>query len=214
MAGSNPDGARGGWLARLGLLLAGLAFVWLGGYLEFAGKLPRQANQSGDGADAIIVLTGGTARLDEGVGLLLAGRAGEMLVTGVDPATTAEALQARSQAAPEKFECCISLGHQAQDTMGNARETAAWMAKSGHTSMLLVTAGYHMPRSLLLFRQAMPGVEVIANPVLPGHVKVERWWRNPGTARLLAVEFSKYLFSLCKVRLLDPLISSSGAAGG
>lgn len=207
------NGSGSGLLPRLGLLIAALAFIWLGGFLDFVGKLPDDVNQSGDSADAIVVLTGGTARLDEGVGLLLAGRAGELLVTGVDPATTAEALQARSQAAPEKFECCISLGHEAQDTMGNAREAAAWMRKAGHGSLLLVTAGYHMPRSLLLFRQAMPGLEVIANPVLPEHVKVDEWWRHPGTARLLAVEFSKYLFSLLKVRLLDPL-TSSGAAGG
>lgn len=207
LIGSGAGSGRGNGFARLprllALLLAGLVFVWLGGFVAFIGKLPRAISDSEENADAIVVLTGGTARLDEGVGLLLAGRAGELLVTGVDPATTAQALQARSQAAPEKFACCISLGHQAQNTLGNARETAEWMAAAGHKSLFLVTAGYHMPRSLLLFRQAMPNLKVMPNPVFPSHVIIANWWAHPGTTRLLAEEFSKYLYSLIKVRLID-----------
>jgi uncharacterized SAM-binding protein YcdF (DUF218 family) len=215
MAKTDKIAGRGSGRSGLPRLIviaaAGLAFVWLGGFLDFVANLPRDdaGSDAGADADAIVVLTGGSARLDKGVDLLLAGKAGALLVTGVDPATTAEALQARSQAAPEKFDCCISLGHMARDTTGNAKETAAWIADAGHDSLILVTASYHMPRSLLLFRQTMPGIDVIPHPVFSGNVKVENWWRHPGTTRLLASEFSKYLFSLVRVRL----INSPGSGG-
>ena len=75
-----------------------------------------------------------------------------------------------------------------------------WVKSGGYRSLRVVTASYHMPRSLLLFRHYMPEVELVANPVFPAHVKLESWWRWPGTAKLLAVEFNKYLVSLLRVQ--------------
>jgi uncharacterized SAM-binding protein YcdF (DUF218 family) len=51
-----------------------------------------------------------------------------------------------------------------------------------------------MPRSLIEFRRAMPGVGLIAHPVFTDNVHIEAWWRWPGTAGLIAREFNKYLF--------------------
>jgi len=45
------------------------------------------------------------------------------------------------------------------------------------------------------------GSFLIANPVFPESVKLEGWWRWPGTASLMAVEFDKYLVSLARARL-------------
>ena len=85
-----------------------------------------------------------------------------------------------SQQAPEALACCIAIGHSAVDTAGNARETARWMAQEGFTSLRLVTADYHMPRSLAAFRRAMPEVALIAHPVTSDNVHVDAWWRWPG----------------------------------
>lgn len=200
---------RGGGPSLLRLLLRlcfVLAFLWLGGLIAYAAGLPQQAatevrTTELRKTDGIVVLTGGTERLDAGLKLLIEGNARKLLISGVDPATTADALQARSSQAPELFRCCVDLGHQAQDTVGNAIEAALWTERENYRSIRMVTAAYHMPRSLLLFREAMPDVEVIANPVFPEHVKLRRWWLYPGTARLLALEYSKYLVSLVRVRL-------------
>ena len=70
--------------------------------------------------------------------------------------------------------------------------------------MHLVTASYHIPRSLLLFQRAMPEVRLQANPVFTEHVKLANWWFFPGTMKLLALEYSKYLISLLRVRLTGP----------
>lgn len=187
------------WIVR-GLIC--VVALWFGGLLQFVFTLPLSVGDPSRETDAIVVLTGGAERLDVGVALLAAGRAKKMLITGVDPATTAEALQARNDAKIQAYQCCIELGHMAQDTRGNAIETAMWVERDGHRSVRLVTASYHMPRTMLMFRQAMPDVQLVANPVFPAHVKLDAWWRYPGTARLLAVEYSKYLVSLIGVRLL------------
>ena len=57
--------------------------------------------------------------------------------------------------------------YAATSTMGNAIETADWIKKSGFNSIILVTANYHMPRSLMLFRHIMPEIRIIPHPVFP-----------------------------------------------
>lgn len=193
------------WLRRGVVLgIAAIILLWLGGFLSFAAQLPRQATAQPRVADAIVVLTGGTGRLQIGLQLLAAGRGKQLLISGVDPGTTAAELQAGQSIGADKFGCCVELGHRARDTRGNAVETALWMERHGYRSLHLVTASYHMPRSLLLFERAMPTVTLWPNPVFPKHVKLADWWYFPGTMKLLAIEYSKYLISLLSVRLIGP----------
>jgi uncharacterized SAM-binding protein YcdF (DUF218 family) len=187
--------------ARLGVALGAILCLWVGGFLYFVGTLPKTVENPDGETDAIIVLTGGTERLDTGVDLLRDGKAKMLLISGVDRATTRDELQVRSRLDPDKFACCVKLGREASDTVGNAIEAELWMRRGGYTSLRLVTASYHMPRSLLLFRSTLKGVSVIAHPVFPENVKADEWWLYPGTARLLAAEFAKYLVSLLTVRL-------------
>jgi uncharacterized SAM-binding protein YcdF (DUF218 family) len=86
----------------------------------------------------------------------------------------------------------------ADDTRGNAVETAAWIREQGFGSLRLVTANYHMPRSLLEFRHAMPDIEIVPHPVFPENFKQDEWWLWPGSASLLASEYSKYLVALLR----------------
>ena len=75
------------------------------------------------------------------------------------------------------------------------------MAAEGYLSLRIVTASYHMPRSLIEFRRVLPYAGLVANPVFPAHVKLDRWWAWRGTTLLVADEFNKYLFSLVRSRL-------------
>ena len=79
------------------------------------------------------------------------------------------------------------------------------------TSSRLVTAWYHMPRSLLEFGRAMPEIDIVAHPVFPDQVKQEHWWAQRGTALLLVSEYVKYLGALAR-----PLIERrrSATVGG
>jgi uncharacterized SAM-binding protein YcdF (DUF218 family) len=88
------------------------------------------------------------------------------------------------------------IGHQAQNTPGNAIETARWMRREGYHSLRLVTSWYHMPRSLLEFERAMPGVDIVPHPVFSEQVKDQDWWAWRGAAGLLIGEYGKYLAAL------------------
>jgi uncharacterized SAM-binding protein YcdF (DUF218 family) len=72
------------------------------------------------------------------------------------------------------------------------------MRREGFASLRLVTASYHMRRALLEFRRILPDTAIVAHPVFPDAFKREQWWRWPGTAHLLAVEYSKYLGALAR----------------
>ncbi len=63
-----------------------------------------------------------------------------------------------------------------------------------------MTAAYHMPRSMLEFRQAMPDMRIVSNPVFPGHVKQDEWWAWPGTATLFISEYNKFLMAWVRLR--------------
>jgi uncharacterized SAM-binding protein YcdF (DUF218 family) len=195
---------RRGVLAILLLTLYCLAAFWLGALLRFIDDIialptPDDARVT----DAIVVLTGGAERIETGLRLLQAGKAKHLFITGVHKGVSGEMLaQLRVQYPPQLFACCVTLGQAAEDTVGNAAETAVWVQKEGHRTLRLVTAAYHLPRSLVEFRRFMPKIEFAPHPVYTENVRLSDWWRRPGTARLLAGEFNKYVVSLVRARLV------------
>ena len=174
-------------------LTIALILFWSAGLLAFLRALPDCVDDNATVTDSIVVLTGGSLRLKTGLTLLQEGRAERLYVSGVHRGVDVQQLLRNARQSPDAAECCISLGHEADDTAGNAAETSAWMAKHGYRSMRLVTAAYHMPRSLIEFRNTMPDVRIITHPVFPAKVKLDAWWRWPGTAGLIFGEYSKYL---------------------
>jgi len=180
-----------------------LAFLaWLGGLIHFTTLIPDRVVDPMTPTDAIVVLTGGGDRVSEGLRLLAAGQAKRLLVSGVyRDSSLADLLQAADAPAtlsPEMVRCCISVGYQAGNTTENAREAADWAAATGVRSLRLVTADYHMPRSLLEFRQALPAAVIVPNPVFPEDVKRAQWWLWPRTAGLVVSEYHKYTATLAR----------------
>ena len=182
---------------RVARLIIGVALVaslgWVVGLIWFTESLPRAVDNPLEVTDAIVVLTGGAGRLAAGLELLARERAAKLFVSGVYRGIEVDEILRVFRQAPEELECCVELGHSATNTRSNAHETGQWMAQEGFSSLRLVTASYHMPRSLVEFRRVMPDAQLIAHPVFPAHVRIEAWWRWPGTASLLAGEYSKFL---------------------
>lgn len=200
------------WLvAAVAAALVGVA-LWVGGLFRFAGQIPSGVDDPTSRTGAIVVLTGGSERLSTGLRMLAQGRAGKLFVSGVHRGVDVAELLRIARQEPDEVECCIVLGHGADDTVGNARETARWMAQEGYRSLRLVTANYHMRRSLLEFRRAMPGVAIIAHPVMPAHVKRRGWWRFPGTTSLVVGEYNKLL--VAHLRGWLGFASGAGAPAG
>jgi uncharacterized SAM-binding protein YcdF (DUF218 family) len=186
--------------------LGGLALLWLAGLVWFADTMPSAIGDPDTTTDAVVVLTGGSQRFDSGLDLLVAGKAKKLFVSGVHPGVEIADLLHLAHHAPDaqkigELACCIVLGHAADSTIGNALETASWMRREGYRSLRLVTAGYHMRRSLFEFARAMPDVRIIANPVFPEQVKQANWWIWPGTAALIIGEYDKYLAARLRAAL-------------
>lgn len=178
----------------VGIAVLALA-LWLGGLFWFVAQVPRDAPTAEERTDAIVVLTGGSERLETGLKLLADGYAGKLFVSGVARGVDVAALLRVARRGPEDLSCCIAVGYAADNTAGNARETADWMRAEGFSSLRLVTASYHMPRSMVEFSRAMPEVEIVSHPVFPTQFKRDNWWLWPGSAALLASEFSKFLLA-------------------
>ncbi len=182
-------------------LIVVLAAAWVAGLIWFADTLPDRPEDTATRTDAIVVLTGGQGRFDEGVQLLRQGQAQKLFVSGVEPGVGVAEMLKKAHLPPAPSDADIVLGHDADSTASNAAETSDWMHGQGFHSLRLVTASYHMPRSLLEFRHAMPDLTIIPHPVFPGAVK-HRWWAWPGTAQLIAEEYVKYLVAAASLKFV------------
>lgn len=185
------DAARG-----LAITCAALFALGVAGFIWFAA--PPSPEDEAVPTDAIVVLTGGPLRLQSGMALLRDGKGRKLFVSGVNQQVDLDELLRVSGNAPDWASCCTVLGHDADNTLGNARETAQWMRQQGFSSLRLVTAWYHMPRSLLELDRAMPEIEIVAHPVFPDEVSREHWWASRGSLLVLASEYSKYLGALLR----------------
>lgn len=180
-------------LRRLGWLALAAFVLWLGGLALFVASSLMIPVDPSIRSDAIVVLTGGRLRLETGLELFAAGVAKKLFISGVNQRVDRdELLRALGQSA-ERASCCISLGHEADNTLGNARETANWMRAEGYQSLRLVTSWYHMRRGLLEFARAMPQVTIVAHPVFAHHLDPERWWSWRGAPLLILGEYHKFL---------------------
>ena len=178
---------------RLGWLALALIMLWLGGLGWFvAGSLLLRGDPSAP-TDAIVVLTGGRLRLETGIVLLAAGGAKKLFISGVNQRVDRDELLRPFGLATERAACCIVLGHAADNTFGNAHETASWMRDEHYRSLRLVTSWYHMRRSLLEFDRAMPEITIVAQPVFAHYPEPESWWSWHGAVVLILGEYHKYL---------------------
>ena len=184
-----------------------LALVWLAGLFAFADRIQRSTPAATpEAADGIVTLTGpaSSERMPAAVGLLMQSLGRRVLVSGVNRGVTREQLRGYTGAVRRVYDCCVDLGFTALDTVGNARETAEWAKAMRFSSLIVVTSDYHMPRAMLELRAVMrpPAWRLQPYAVPTPELKSRRWWRSPGAARLLVVEYCKYLAILGREAVL------------
>lgn len=172
------------------------AFAALALLLWFGFTMPGTPDEAAAKTDAIVVLTGGEARIEVGYDLLKQDLAKRLFVTGVDPKVTRPELLKRLGDPPADLATRIEFESQATDTIGNASKTAAWFNSQNMKSMRLVTANYHMRRSRLLFQRAMPDARILSHPVIPKGLGAGEWWSTRRDTEVVAREMAKYFATL------------------
>ncbi|MEW9613772.1 YdcF family protein [Shinella sp. S4-D37] len=216
--GARPDGegrrrrapVRLAVRAVLALILL-VAVAGTGGFLYFAETVAALEAPRDPKADAIVVLTGGYQRIDRAIGLLKRGAGQRLLISGVNPATSGNQIRKLTQSSSSLFECCVDMGYEAVDTIGNANETARWISDHRFRRVLVVTNNYHMPRSLLELKVIDPRTEFVAYPVVNSDLKRGNWLRQPGVLKAMLSEYLKY--SLAHIRAFAGARSWSGLRG-
>lgn len=123
--------------------------------------------------------------------LLEAGFGQRLLISGVYPAATRQELAALNGGSDATWECCVDLDREAETTSGNAEQAALWAAQNEYESLIVVTADFHMPRSLIEFGHAMPELTLHAHPV---HTSASAWagLRDLTLVRRAASEWMKW----------------------
>ncbi|MBS0250093.1 MAG: YdcF family protein [Proteobacteria bacterium] len=181
------------------LMLALGAATLVFGFVLFAVYVTRDDATGWDKADGIVVLTGGDNRIEAGAKLMSEGRAKRMLISGVNRKVSREEMQRLLGIDKQIFNCCVDLGYEALDTVGNADETRTWANSNGYTRLIIVTSRYHMPRSLAELALAMPRVTLLPYAVTPRRFPETAWWLHPTTTRVLISEYLKFLPAVARL---------------
>ena len=194
-----PSPRRWGRALLIGVAVAVVLFG--AGFLWFVNRIEASEGAPARNADGIVALTGGPLRINDALELLAAGRGRRLLITGVNPVTRPNQISRLMPEHQHWFACCVDIDHSA-NTIGNAIETRRWVRARGFQSLIVVTANYHMPRAMAELAHELPDVALVPYSVLSDKVRVESWWENPETARLLLLEYGKYI--VAKIRMWMP----------
>ncbi|MCJ2128077.1 YdcF family protein [Methylobacterium sp. E-045] len=192
-------------LQRLGYVALGLgtvaALALVTGFLLFAESIARDERTLDGRADGIVVLTGGAQRIGDAIDLLAGGYGRRLLITGVNERTSRDEIARLNPSQRHWIECCVDLDYRARNTIGNAIETRRWMRQHRFNTVAVVTSNYHMPRTLVELDHALMGKDrVLPHPVIADGFDADRWWRHPGTARLIGSEYLKFLVAWLRTR--------------
>ncbi len=176
-------------------LLMILLLAILLGFLAFARHVSKLSPPAQiESADGIVVWTGkGGDRLQSAGDLLNQGVGERLFISGVNKALSQEDVFALLSVDSEKGTCCVDLDYEAEDTIGNARETQHWIKSLGYEHIILVTSDYHMPRASAEIRNRISRVRITPYPVR--EVNAKPWWKDSVQRRRMFREYGKLLLS-------------------
>ena len=110
---------------------------------------------------AIVVLTGGPRRLEEGFKLLEKKMGSALFISGVNPIVKKKDLKRilNTNTSSKKnilFDCCVFYEKKSKNTQSNSIEANKWLTENDYDEIFLVTSSFHMPRSIYEFKKNAP----------------------------------------------------------
>jgi uncharacterized SAM-binding protein YcdF (DUF218 family) len=142
-------------------------------------------------ADAVVVLTGGHARIADAINLLKPNSKQILLISGTGIGVTKKDIMHVFSKNNNAFAERIFIGSYAQNTIDNATEAKAFVLMHNLKSICLVTSDYHMPRSFLLFKDKLPQHVLITPYAINSRANMNNWQY----IKLLLQEYNKFLYS-------------------
>lgn len=184
-------------LKRAKLIFLLSVIFWVVGFIGFAINCvtvkPQKVIYS---SDAVVVLTGGPGRIEEGLRLFATGKASHLFISGVHQDVKKREIVNLWTGDVALPPCCFTLGKKAKTTTENAVETKEWASKHDIASVILVTSHYHMPRAMIEIKAALPKTDIIPHPVRQSGLEPnkKRFWT------LLLSEYHKSILRWVQTR--------------
>lgn len=196
-------------VVRVLVWLSVIVAIWFLSFTSFVYSVHKLRPNNHSVAQGIIVLTGGSGRVEYGLELLARGRGNALFISGVGESVPLADMISK---APESVRDIlgvlslgkITLGRYATNTIGNAEESVEWVRARNYKTILLVTADYHMPRSLIEFKALLPEVKFIPAVVETQHYEGLGWLKDAETRNLLLSEFHKLIAAKLRHKFFAP----------
>ena len=118
-------------------------------------------------------------------------KAEHLFISGVAKDITLQNIQNTHKMKINNFQKA-ELGHNAINTVENAKETREWIKKNKIKSIRLVTSNYHIYRSLIEFNKHIKDVEILPHPVYSQFIE-KKWWKSWQTFSLIFKEYNKFI---------------------
>ena len=166
-------------------------------------KYPNKINTN------IVILTGGTNRIKDGFDIIKkfdekSKYKIKILVSGTGKGFTKLSLQ--NKLGPDfdlkLIKCCVELDAISQNTYSNAKQTLKWSTRNNIKEFILITSNYHMPRSILEFKNKMPDIRILTYPIKPRKHEINNWLSSFETFSLIFYEFCKLIISNIRINVL------------
>ncbi len=170
--------------------------IWAIGLAFFFIAMPSPPVHTTDShldVEALIVLTGGKGRLETAISVLNNHTDKRLLIAGVNPIVEQAELSALTGSEAALFDCCVDIDRLSQNTAANAQIGAKWVKEHKFNSVAIITADYHVRRSMLLFENALPDISISGYAVET----------NPDLSFLIR-EYNKYLFTVFQLAVGIP----------
>ncbi len=165
--------------------------TWLIGFVIFCVYAVSLQSDLSERHEAVVVLTGGSQRIETGIRLMNQQNADYLLISGVNKKVTRDELLKN---VPVRQRQKIALGYEAENTVGNAQEVVEWIKNKKIDSILLVTSFYHMPRSIFEIARFNPTLKIAPQPVFPKSFGDSVDWIKTRYAWLLFLEYHKFIY--------------------
>ena len=186
-------------MKKIFTLIILLIIAWIGGLIYFGYLINHFDIDKTTHTDVVIALTGGRNRINEATKILHLKLADKLFISGVGKDISLKNIQHRQKIKKSLLKK-ITIGHDAEDTIGNAKESAIWVEENKISSIRLVTSNYHINRAMIEFRRQLPFIDIIPHPVYSEKI-VKKWWTSWQTFSLIFKEYNKLIFAIIRYQL-------------